>query len=300
MSGRVELHQPEPDGAPFSTIEELRGVLARFDAAAPRSKQREPGPSEIGQPCDRALGYRLAEVPSVRRQNGRGARTDLAWAPVQGTAMHTHIAAALAADNARRGRPRWIIEQRVHVGPRIAGSCDCYDTDTDTVVDWKYVGVTALRRYARQIRDEYRVQAHLYGMGWEAAGFRPRFVRLVFLPRSASFEDAREWTAPYDRSIGVAALERLDRIHRAIGDLDLAAHPHLWAALPASPGEACRYCRWHRPGDPAGRPADATGCPGDTDAEQATAAATVLRGLIPPSTTTSHSDQDRHEQKEPA
>ena len=246
---------------PPPTLADLRALLVEVEAARPRSRQVEVGPSEMAVACQRRLAYSLA---------GRSAGTDggrVKWAPMVGTAVHAMIADALAADNALLGRERWLIEQRVSPAAGIEGSCDAFDTDTNTVIDWKYVGPTRLADYAKQgPGPQYEGQIHLYGRGWERAGRRPAWVRIVFLPRSFSFDDAHEWTAPYDRATADRVLVRYRRTAELVDALDPAGQPRLWAAIPAVTATDCAWCPYYRVSR---APADQTGCPGDPDDKQA-------------------------------
>jgi hypothetical protein len=237
----------------------LRDILITHDASSARSMQKAIGPSEIAVPCDRRLAYRLRDTPV--HGDGR-----VPWAPMVGTAVHALLAEALTADNERAGRQRWLVEQRVHPDPTVSGSCDAYDTDTDTVVDWKVVGPTRLDGYRRHgPGQQYEGQIHIYGRGWQRAGRTPKWVRIVFLPRSTDFDDAYEWTAPYSRQHADAALDRLFRITTLLSALGVDADPGLWAAVPATPSRNCRWCPYYR----RDKPADQTGCPGDVEADQA-------------------------------
>ncbi|MEU4367530.1 hypothetical protein [Micromonospora chersina] len=272
---------PALTGPPPSTVAEMREVLGDLDASRPRSQQVRLGPSELGTPCQRQIAMKLAGVtrqPEDKRPP---------WAPMQGTAMHGLMEEALRFHNAQLGRERWLVEEALVVDPGlpdvdpITGHGDAYDQDHGMVVDWKYVGVTALREVKRKtipneqlVKPEYRVQAHLYGRGHERAGRDVRYVRLVFLARSHDYSDSAEWTEPYKPEIAEWAVDRFYATHDLIGThgLDLANNPELWPAVPATPGKACDWCPFRR----VGGPADATGCPGNTDQK----ITTQLRGLI--------------------
>lgn len=248
-------------GPPPSTVAEMREVLTALDASRARSIQTALGPSELGTPCQRQIAMKLAGVPRQLPDKRPP------WAPMQGTAMHTLMEEALRFHNAQLGRERWIIEDALQITDDIPGHGDAYDTDTGTVIDWKYVGVTALREVKRKtvpneqlVKSEYRTQAHLYGYGHARKGRDVRWVRLVFLARSHDYDDSAEWTEPYQPEIAEDAILRYyatkDHLVEA---LDLANNPALWPVVPAAPSEkTCAWCPFHRPG-PA---ADATGCPG--------------------------------------
>lgn len=264
-----------PPGPPPSTIAVMRDVLADLDASRPRSRQTALGPSELGSPCQRQIGMKLAGVPRQLPDSRPP------WAPMQGTAIHSLMEEALQFHNAALGYQRWVIEERLHMDDEVSGSGDAFDLDTGTVVDWKFVGTTALRDVKRKtianellVKPEYRIQAHLYGYGHERAGRTVRWVRLVFLARSHLYDDSAEWTEAYDPNIAIAALDRYYATQDLVATLDVAANPDMWDLVPAEPGKACTWCPVRRMGGPA----DATGCPGDlnTKIEKQTA------GLIAP------------------
>jgi hypothetical protein len=243
----------------------MREVLTALDASRPRSRQTALGPSELGTPCQRQMAYKLAGVPRQLPDKRPP------WAPMQGTAMHGLMEEALRFHNGQLGRARWVIEERLHMDDEITGSGDAFDTDTGTVVDWKYVGVTALRKVKRKtvpneqlISPTYRVQGHLYGYGHARAGRDVRWVRFVLLARSHDYDDSAEWTEPYRPDIAEDAIGRYHATKTLIAGLPLAANPALWAVVPAAPSEdACAWCPFRR----AGGPADGTGCPGNTQSK---------------------------------
>lgn len=256
---------------PASTVAEMRDVLTSLDASRPRSQQATLGPSELGTPCQRQIAMKLAGVPRQLPD----ARPP--WAPMQGTAMHTLMEEALRHHNAELGRERWLVEQRltIHPGvggddPGIHGHGDAYDQDWGMVIDWKYVGVTTLRKVKRSTVDnrelvsqDYRIQAHLYGYGHARAGRDVRWVRLVMLARSHSYDDSAEWTEAYRPEIAIWAINRYYATADLLTQMALADNPGLWPAIPATPGQSCDWCPFRRPGGPA----DGTGCPGNTQAK---------------------------------
>jgi hypothetical protein len=240
------------------TAGELLSVIRDAAANAPRSLQSAVGPSELGAPCDRKLALKLLGAPTlnIRADN---------WPATVGTAVHTWLADTFAADNAHRaaeGRPpRWLLEQRVTIRPGLSGSCDLYDLETATVIDWKTTGTTRLRKYraAGDPGQQYRQQAHLYGMGWTNVGVPVRSVAVVFLPRSGVLRDTWLWTEPYDRAVAQAALDRADGLLVAA---NLAEHAggldDLMGAL-ARDTSLCDYCDFYTP-DRAVKPSE--GCNG--------------------------------------
>lgn len=272
---------------PPSTVAIVRGLLLDYEASRPRSRQRRLGPSELGTPCARQIGLKLAGVP--RQPDYR-----VAWAPMQGTAVHTLMDAVLTLDNERRvaaGQPaRWLTETPLTIAAGddmtdiITGHGDAYDLETDTVVDWKHVGKTALAKARRlsvplpqRVSQEYRVQQHLYGLGHENAGRRPRWVRLVLLARSHDYDESAEWTEPYRPDVALWAVTRYYAIRDAVTNLDAVHHPERLVEVNATPGpDACKWCPFRRPGPPV----DGTGCAGDTTDRYEQAAARFAAGLI--------------------
>lgn len=273
-----------PTGPPPSTLEEIGQALHRYENSRPRSVQKTLGPSELGTPCDRQIALKLAGV--ARRDMG------LAWAPMCGTAVHGLMEDVLRAENARLGRERWIIEQKLFMGGNagdngirdlrgtdadfedpdlITGHGDAYDCDHDMVVDWKYTGITARRKAQRRsvpneelVSMEYRTQAHLYGLGHHNAGRPVQFVRLVLLARSHDYSESVEWTEEYREDIAVDALTRFYAIRDQVVNLDAARLPERLQWIDATPGDACKWCPFlRRSTTPDQLSVDATGCEGN-------------------------------------
>jgi hypothetical protein len=257
-------HEPPPP----STIAELRDVLMAYDASRPRSMQTRLGPSELGTPCQQQVARKLAGAP-------RQPVTKPVWAPFQGTAVHAEMEKVVAFWNGQLGRVRWLAEDELRIDDEIRGHGDAYDLDYDTVVDWKHVGTTALKKLrtarkagkpaAGQVSPEYRTQAHLYGVGHDRKDRPVKFVRLVLLARSWQYDDSDEWTEEWQPDVAFAALHRYYETQDLLTALDVAGNPDNIAAVPPAPSaDACAWCPFHAPGQPAGW----AGCPGDTQATQ--------------------------------
>jgi hypothetical protein len=190
---------------------DLTDVITWAARGAERSQQTSIGPSEIGGACERrlAMGLLGANKPNDARDE---------WTSTVGTACHSWMEQAFAADNARRVRegrpPRWLIEQTVTIRAGLDGHCDLYDLETHTVIDHKFPGVTSIRKYRKQGHpgQQYRWQFHLYGMGWENMGMPVRNVQTIMWPRSGLLRDAWLWSEPYDRSVAETALARVDKL----------------------------------------------------------------------------------------
>lgn len=237
---------------PPPTVVELEQILARAEADRPRSKQTALGPSEVGMECQRALAYRLLNTPE--KPDPR-----LPWAPFIGTAVHASIAEALEAENKRLGRERWIVERRVRAADDLEGSSDAYDVDNACVCDWKILGEKSLATLPHHMSPEYEPQAHIYGLGFENAGYPVRWVRICMLTRSShDFRMSREWTRPYDRAHAERALARLAETKRLITGLRLAEGDVGWAQVPGTSSKPCSWCRYFKAGSDPTR----LGCPG--------------------------------------
>lgn len=220
--------------------DELLWVITDAITNHPRSLQKRIGPSEIGIPCARRIGYKLAGVEPVNV--GR-----VPWKPTIGTAVHSWLEEVFKTVNTRLGTetsngPRFLLEHRVNIGEilgeAITGSCDVYDSVTFTVIDWKIVGAEALAKYrANGPGEQYRTQAHAYGRGWTRRGRRVDNVAVFFLPRDRELDKAHFWHERYDEQVAIDALTRVEGIAQLVS----AAGP---AALPLLPTtEAwCRYC----------------------------------------------------------
>ncbi|WP_222871945.1 hypothetical protein [Nonomuraea sp. PA05] len=226
-------------------------TVKQAGANAPRSLQRTIGPSEIGTPCVRRLAYKLCDWPEVNNDSDP-------WASIIGTAVHSWMEETFAAENRRLGQERYVIERRLQIRGNIYGHADLFDRATGTNMDWKCVGLDRLQKYRKDgPGEQYRIQAHLYGLGQENAGEAVNDVAVVFLPRGGRIDGLHVWTERYDRSVALAALDRLDNVMTALTHLDPPENPQAWAMFPASDA-FCTYCPWFAPGS-----TDASrGCPG--------------------------------------
>ncbi|MET0417853.1 MAG: hypothetical protein ABW022_17735 [Actinoplanes sp.] len=248
-----------------STVEELADVLIAQEAQRPRTTQVALGPSELGTPCDQQIARKLVAggvVPAAHEP---------AWAPFQGSAVHVAMDDVVDFWNVQLGRKRFLTVKdlgRLDIGPGVTGELDVYDVDNAMIIDWKHVGESALKelRAARKkdlplplhVSQEYRVQAHLYGLGMRRRGYEVKRVRLVLLARSWKYEDSEEWTEPYNEALALAALARYDRVKAQVDSLDIVAHPERIVQVKATVSGKCFWCPFRR----YGKPASAAGCPG--------------------------------------
>lgn len=214
--------------------------------AHPRSQQTQIGLSEIGHPCDLWMGYKMLGHETVNPSQG-------SWRPTVGTAVHTWLEACFS-----RYPHRFLTECVVDVGGT-PGHCDLFDIDLLTVVDFKVVGATTLKKAARgDISEQYRKQMHAYGVGYLRLGHPVRRVAIMFLPSSGELDEGIFYAEDFDPHLVADAIGRLDDI-RAIVEEDGAE-----ALMKLDKAEHfCTRCDYFKPGesDPrvgcsgAGRPA---------------------------------------------
>lgn len=238
---------------------QLTDVVLRQAAQQPRNLQTQLGPSGLGEPCTLRLALGILETPATNPVSDP-------LPSVVGTGAHAMFAGFFEQLDERLpdGRPRYLIEQRVTPRDDIPGSSDLFDRLHGAVIDWKFMGQTkldSLRRRGPGLR--YRVQSHVYGLGFENAGETVQHVAVVGVPRGGFLSGMQVWTEPYDRQVALDALERKDATTELIGRLRLTDHPERWALIPRTPGPECRYCPFLSPGLTA--PA-VTGCPGHVPA----------------------------------
>lgn len=256
---KIRVH-PTCETDPQIVASEVFALLRNGILNAPRGKQRMIGPSEIGQPCGRKLGYRLGQVEKTQRE-------DVKWKPFVGTALHEQVANMIAGHEiARFGdgtdttvSQRWLVEEKVTVGTvngiEITGSADLFDAHNGVVFDWKFVGENMLRKYKIEgPGQQYQWQAHLYGQGFVNAGFDVRSVAVIFMTRDGDFTDRVVWAETFNPHIAAKALTRLTGIDDLLTGLGVeTALEHLETAE-----NYCKWCPWFVKDSPN----IATGCPG--------------------------------------
>jgi hypothetical protein len=238
---------------PFTVMlkSELIDLVLKHEKRNPRNHQRFIGPSEIGDPCDRRIGYRIAGITGVNDPDP--------WPSIVGTAVHTWLQQAVDFADA----PGWIAERTLHIDQFIEGHSDLYSEPLQTVIDWKTMGPRVLKKTKEEgPAPGYVIQAHIYGYGYEQAGFTVRRVALACLSRAGWLKDMYLWVADYDRSIAEGALNRLYQLAKQLLDLDILNESHRWEQMPAVPSNECGWCPYYDPGRDLDRGADETGCPG--------------------------------------
>lgn len=170
-----------------------------------RSFQTAIGISEVGSDCRKCVARKLAGKPK---------KPEGSWFPFIGTAVHAALEEGFA-----RWPEDYKLEQRLQVyeykSLKLGGSCDMsrvlHDGDKVIVNDWKVVGSKALKEAAKgKVKNQYHVQAMLYGYGWEQLGHTPTHVALSFLPRDEDLTEAQVVLIRYDKQVALDALKALE------------------------------------------------------------------------------------------
>ena len=239
--------------------DDLLGVVKEALDNHPRGLQKEIGPSELGHPCGRWLGYKLAGVPHVGIQAPK-------WRPAVGTAVHTKFSDMLHAWNERH-EFRWLTDIRVWIGDLypgrpITGHFDFFDTWTGTCGDLKVPGPSSMKRHGpgKPENPQYDVQFDSYGNGAVNAGLPVRFVGSLRLPAAGELEDAVWKVRPHNPQRATDALTRAGSIAKLVDTVGTAAIPWQDAVE-----HFCGTCPWYRPGSTDLQ----TGCPGAESFQQA-------------------------------
>lgn len=186
------------------------------------------GWSSIGTPCDRKLAYKLAY--------GTDPGED-AWRAFVGTAIHAAADDAYSHDP-HTGMGRWLT--RIRVDRYARGEVDAYDRIAARVLDWKFPGITTVRRlYKGHVDLAYQVQLDGYGLELEHLGFPVHTVALLAVPPNGELADAAWYERPWDPHRAKAALDRRDSLNMALATTD---DPRaLVAGLPITE-DHCGYC----------------------------------------------------------
>jgi hypothetical protein len=167
-----------------------------------RSKQVQLGISEVGMDCRKCVARKLAQKKRI---------IDGAWYPFIGTAVHDQLEHGFT----ERHPNDYKLEERLHVHTYkdlvLGGSCDMFAFKDGVVNDWKVVGKVAMTDARKnKVKQQYRVQAMLYGYGWEQKGFEVTHVALTFLPREDKLENAVVALMRYDKQLALDSLAVLE------------------------------------------------------------------------------------------
>jgi hypothetical protein len=241
LGGKDFFEQNEYDDDPL--MDELKDLIRNHSHAHPRHAQVHLGPSQVGHPCARNVitGLLAGQSEVSRRVN---AQFDVLPSYI-GVAAHKAMEEACELDNVRLGRERWISERKVHVRQDLSGTCDLYDRDTYTVIDFKFPGTTQMSEYRKHGPTPlYKAQAHLYGAGYINAGYPVERVGIWMVPRSGLLSTSLLWLRPYRQDVVDEVCTKLDRMIIVMDELDLEHHPERLALVPITPHE-CSWCPYY-------------------------------------------------------
>jgi hypothetical protein len=171
-----------------------------------RSYQQSIGISEVGSDCRKCVARKLSGMPK---------KPEGSWYPFIGTSVHQALEDGFGS---REWSDQYMLENRLHVhsykGLELGGSCDMAALTPDGTVivnDWKVVGERAIKEAANgKVKNQYRIQAMLYGLGWKNKGFDVTHVALSFLPRDKDLTEAQVVMLRYDEKVAYDALAALE------------------------------------------------------------------------------------------
>lgn len=258
----LEANSRDPD----PLLEDLKSMVKAHSASHPRHAQVALGPSQVGHPCARNV------IQGMLAGNEEVINPQFDCLPSYvGVAGHRHLEDAVRLDNEQYRQafnaehnvrnldpdtlmhtldtyqPRWFSERKVTVREGLSGTCDLYDSHTDTVIDFKFPGTTKMSEYRR--RDKagqppsilYQIQAHLYGKGYRNEGYDVKRVGIWMLPRAGLLSTSLLWMEDYNEGLVQQQLSRLDDMMVLMHDMDLERQPERLALIPITPYD-CGWC----------------------------------------------------------
>lgn len=194
-------------------------IMLQITKQSDRDKQRKIGPSEIGG-CPLCIGEKLALAhpelyPDLEHEESFGLGS---WI---GTAVHHFLEKDIEIPGSIKEQKNLIYDLEGY--GQISGSTDFYKDGH--IVDWKVVGKWSYdsMKLAYSLENNripktiYRAQQHLYGYGWEQAGYPVETVNLCVIPKmSNNPNDIRFFTEIYNREVALKALARLESIYKRV------------------------------------------------------------------------------------
>lgn len=242
-------------GADATVRAQLIEIVKATSASAPRTLQKQLGPSEIGERCTRKIAYKVAAWPEPPQA--------IPWWAIMGTAFHAWIADGLEEQNRLYKQaglePRWLVERRVEIRG-IFGTLDACDLVTGTVIDHKLLG----KKHHDEIRTqgidvEYFVQINAYAEALRLAGFKVNRVAVACYPRFAEITKGMHvWSDVPRPEVAYKALDRVEKIREAVRKVNPYTDPEKFKLFKSVPSTKCEYCPWLSPG-----PDNGALCPGN-------------------------------------
>jgi len=241
----------EMTGFDLGLKEEITDMIVNAYNNAGRSQQVALGCSEVGQDCTLRLAYRMANMPALNWPDS--------WPAIVGTAIHAWMEQAVNDFQGMHGTKRWLTDLSVYPSTIVAGHTDLYDSQTFTVLDYKFPSPDNFKKMkANGPSEQYITQVQLYGLGHERAGRRVDRVGIVALGRQGWLKDLWVHTVPYDRQHALDAVQRIFVLGDKMIGLGLP-ESGAWEQIERSPTRLCPWCPyWNRDAKQPG----ANGCPG--------------------------------------
>lgn len=228
----VPATEPEPVLDPIGMVlaDHLRELIYTGATTSERSLQSEVGISEIGEPCERQLAYKIAGTPPVN--------VDPDPMPsIMGTGFHLNVQHMIERLDPRR----YLTEAKVNYHG-IPGTVDLYDRRRRTVIDWKSTSKSKIRRLridGPPLRAQIQVQ--IYAAALAELGETPERVALAYVPRDGSLEDIWVWTEVLQPEVAARWVRRFEVLTETV----VAGKSP--AEINAAPSRLCTYCPHHSP-----------------------------------------------------
>jgi hypothetical protein len=254
--GSASFYDPvgdEINAADTRLKQQLLEMILHAERQSPRSKQKQIGPSEMGEACDRRIAYRLAGIPEINVAFDP-------WPATVGTAIHAWLDGAAQLWNTTRENV-YLTEQEIPFEFGGIGHGDLYYDGC--VIDWKSASKEVMRNVKKNGPPSKHVtQVHLYGYGYRRLGHKVDRVALAFVPRAGWIKDMFVWSEPYNEQVAQAAITRMYQVAARAVQLQVLQHPHRWEQLDATPSDECGRCPWFNSLRTAEEGASDQGCPG--------------------------------------
>lgn len=211
IHGRVDrLEEPQ------AILDVIRKAML---AGNTRGKQEAIGPSQIGTPCERKLGYMLIfGAQSVSEDGEYAGDVDDLWRMQVGTILHDWL-----DEQFKAAGPEWLASHRI--GGRAPGTIDIAELLKRLGVDFKCVAPSVLKTVASsaaKIGEKYETQIDVYGLGLIADGYPIERVALLFLPKAGTLKDAVWYSRPINPQRALDAFARRDRIKTLVDGVSAA------------------------------------------------------------------------------
>ena len=221
----------------FDALNEIKSDIIGFATNSKRSQQKALGASDIAAPCDRRMAYKMLDMAPSNFSDP--------WYMIIGTAVHAWLETCYKAKNKRLGRTRYLLEYKVKFGTGLSGRLDCFDTDNNSIIDWKVVGTSTLKAASIDLNEVYTDQLCLYAKGLSDKGFTVEWLQIVFLPRNNQLSKSIMQRVPFDIERAKAVLARHDAVKKTVKEHGVKA-----LSLLTTDASGCFFCPYYLSGSP--------------------------------------------------